>query len=162
VDPLDEANFVVVPHVLAPFPSSIASWVRPSLGDLAFAGMFNAGLFSLRRSESSRRFLETWADLCSAPGCFVQSLGGQTDQHSFNWVLCFADRVVVLKDPSYNVGYWNLHDRSVRWCGLDDGASEAWTVNGRPLSCFHFSGFSPEQPLSLSHFDHRYSMVLMF
>ena len=92
----------------------------------------------------------------------MKALGGQMEQNSFNWIFSFADDVHVLRDTAYNVAYWNLHDRSLRWEGLDGAvSSRRWTVDGRPLVCFHFSGFSPADPARISKHDSRYSAYLM-
>ncbi len=41
----------------------------------------------------------------------------------------------MLRDSAYNVAYWNLHDRSLKFVGLDDEEeSAAWSVDGRPSS----------------------------
>lgn len=160
LEELDRGEFVVTPHTFAPL--SEAPWERPSLGDLAHAGVFNAGLFGVRVTAGSKRFLDTWQDLVTRPGAFVPEYGGQMEQHSFNWVTCFADGVRVLRDPAYNVAYWNLHDRSVRCKGLDDEkAALSWTIDGQPLVAFHFSGFSPYLPYRLSKFDARKSLYIL-
>ncbi|MGB7051148.1 MAG: methyltransferase domain-containing protein [Acidimicrobiales bacterium] len=51
---------------------------------------------------------------------------------------------VIVRDPEYNVAYWNLHSRLFRWTG------ERYEVDGRPLAFFHFSGYSPDDPHRLS------------
>ena len=43
----------------------------------------------------------------------------------------------VVRDPEYNVAWWNLSTRTVSWDG------SGYLVNGRPLGFFHFSGYSP-------------------
>jgi glycosyltransferase involved in cell wall biosynthesis len=164
---LDEHDFVVTPHTLAPFPHPERFWERPSLGDLAFAGPFNAGLFGLRANARTAAFLEVWRQMVTEPGAFLFALGGQMEQNSFNWISCFADDVHVLRDAAYNVAYWNLHDRSVRWQGLDDEGTDgerkpSWTVDGRPLVTFHFSGYSPAgAPFAISRYDQRYSLYTL-
>src|SRR3954468_2636134 len=50
----------------------------------------------------------------------------------------------VLRDPGYNVAYWNLPTRRL----TRDG--DGYTVDGRPLRFFHYSGFDPAQPHKLS------------
>ncbi len=155
-------TFVVTPHTIAPFPEPHRFWERPSLGDLAYAGPMNAGIFGFRVCEKAFSFLETWTRLVTVPGAFMKALGGQMEQNSFNWIFSFADDVHVLRDTAYNVAYWNLHDRSLRWEGLDGAvSSRRWTVDGRPLVCFHFSGFSPADPARISKHDSRYSAYLM-
>jgi len=151
---LATSNFVVTPHTLAPLPRPDRFWERPSLGDLAFAGVMNAGMFAFRQGEQAAKFLDTWKWMVSAPGAFVGSQGGQTEQNAFNWLTCFADGVAVLRDASYNVAYWNLHDRSLRYWPADQGRPR-WTVNGKPLVAFHFSGFSREDRSRLSRYENR-------
>ena len=151
---------VVLPHIRAPLPNPERFWERPSLGDLAYAGVLNAGIFALSADEETRAFLDTWSDLVSQPGAFLPAMGGQWEQNSFNWIVSFLDGLHVLRDPAYNAAYWNLHDRSLRWKGLD-GDEDRWTVDGEPLVCFHFSGFKPDEPLTLSSHDKRYSLFHM-
>jgi glycosyltransferase involved in cell wall biosynthesis len=159
---LDEHDFVVTPHTLAPFPHPERFWERPSLGDLAFAGPFNAGLFGLRANSRTTAFIDVWQEMVTQPGAFLFALGGQMEQNAFNWISCFADDVHVLRDSAYNVAYWNLHDRSVRWEGLDDKERmSSWTVDGSPLVAFHFSGYSPAAPFSISRYDRRHSLYTL-
>ncbi|HEV7515466.1 MAG TPA: hypothetical protein VGR07_04130, partial [Thermoanaerobaculia bacterium] len=159
---LDDHDFVVTPHTLAPLPHPERFWERPTLGDLAHAGVLNAGIVGVRRSPGARAFLAVWQGLVTGPGAFLADLGAQMEQNSFNWITCFADDVHVLRDATYNVAYWNLHDRSLRYRGLDDPTADAaWTVDGRPLVAFHFSGFSPASPFAVSKHDRRYSPYLM-
>ena len=52
----------------------------------------------------------------------------------------------VLRDPGYNVAYWNAEFRQ-----LETTAGGQLTVNGdTPLRFFHFSGYSPRRPHLLS------------
>ena len=59
-----------------------------------------------------------------------------TDQRWVDFAPSFFDHFI-LKDPTYNVAYWNLHERDLEWT---DGR---YLVNGQPLTFFHFSGFVP-------------------
>jgi hypothetical protein len=125
-------DFVVTPHTLEPLPSA-EPWQRPTLGDLAGAGLMNAGLFSVRESAAARTFVDTWASLVVAPGAFLVDLGSQHEQNFFNWVVAFAEDVAICRDRATNVAYWNLHERPVRWCALDGGPEDRWTIDGQPL-----------------------------
>ncbi|MGN6868486.1 MAG: glycosyltransferase family 4 protein [Solirubrobacteraceae bacterium] len=53
-------------------------------------------------------------------------------------------RLHIVSDPGVNVGYWNLTERALERRG------DSYTVNGHPLRCFHFSGFDPARPYTLS------------
>jgi glycosyltransferase involved in cell wall biosynthesis len=153
---LEHSPFVVFPHTIAPLPQPELWWERPSLGDLAFAGVLNAGMFGIDLGDAGQRFLAQWRDLVCGLGAFQ---GGQTEQNSFNWVIAFADGVRVSRDTAYNVAYWNLHDRSLRCHGVglgDENAGPEFTVDGRPLVAFHFSGYDLDVPERLSSYDGRH------
>jgi glycosyltransferase involved in cell wall biosynthesis len=149
-----QSDFVVFPHTFAPMPRPELQWERPTLGQLAFAGVLNAGLFAFRVGEAAERFLATWRELVTQPGAFLESRGAQTEQNAFNWVVAFADDVRVLRDIAYNVAYWNLHERSLRWSATTPAGPE-FTVDGEPLVAFHFSGYLPDDPSRLSVGDQR-------
>ena len=70
-------------------------------------------------------------------------------QRWFDLAPGFVSDLAIVRDPEYNVAYWNLHDR--RMAHSDAG----YTVNDRPLAFFHFSGFDPEHPLILSRHQDR-------
>lgn len=154
----ERASFTVTPHTLSPILDGDA-WARPSLGDLQASGMMNAGLFVVRNTAEARRFLATWSGMVGAPGAFVDDLGPQHEQNSFNWLLAFSDDAAVCRDPTVNVAYWNLHERPLRWAALDGGASDQWLLDGAPIACFHFSGFTAGGA-RLSHHDQRHRLDL--
>jgi glycosyltransferase involved in cell wall biosynthesis len=49
------------------------------------------------------------------------------------------------------VAYWNLPQRRLEQAG------QGWTVDGAPLTFFHFSGFDPRKPTRLSKHDSRFA-----
>jgi len=55
----------------------------------------------------------------------------------------------VVRDPEFNVAYWNLHAHELEHDG------EHYTSDRRPLAFFHFSGFDPAVPHSLSRHQTR-------
>lgn len=142
------APFVATPHLTAPNGAGMRS--RPSMGDIATAGMLNGGLFLVRPEPSSAWFLDEWAGLCTEAGAFVEPLGRQSEQQSFNWVTSFVPGTAVFTDPRYNVAYWNLQERPIRWAGLD-GRRGGVELDGRPITCFHFSGYSPGGAVLSAH-----------
>ena len=155
---LDHHRFVVTPHVVAPFPRPDRHHEHPSMGDLAAAGIFNAGLYGFTPDVASLAFMEGWLQMVLAPGSFLFL---QAEQNAFNWLSAFGESIYVLRDTAYNVAYWNLHDRSVRWCGFDGGGEDSWQVDGSPLVAFHFSGLPFDRPAWLSVHDRRYSLYIL-
>ena len=61
----------------------------------------------------------------------------------------------LLKDPGYNVAYWNLHERPLT-CA--DGRIYARNL---PLRFFHFSGFDPRMPWLLSRHQGERPRILL-
>ena len=156
ISALDSFDFVVTPHMMTPLPHADRWWESPKIGDIAAAGVLNAGMFGLRTSPAAERFIATWRDLVESTDAF---LGAQTEQHSFNWLPCFSDSFHVLRDPAYNVAYWNLHERSLRLVESSvRGEGGEFTINGQPLVTFHFSGFDPSHPSRISRWDGRHTV----
>jgi glycosyltransferase involved in cell wall biosynthesis len=153
---LDTADLILLPHTISPLPRPEQFWLHPNNADLFNAGLMNAGCFAVNLANT-QNFLKTWEQMNFAPGAFYAPTGWQTDQQHLNWALVSDCRTAVFRDTAYNVAYWNLHERSLRWDALDGGLN-SWSVDGRPLVCFHFSGFDPTDPLRLSRHDQRYSI----
>ena len=77
-----------------------------------------------------------------------------TDQRWVDFVPSFFDHHI-LKDPGYNVAYWNLHGRDVTLDG------DRPLVDGVPLRFFHFSGFDSRRPWLLSKHQGERPRVLL-
>lgn len=135
-----DAPMVLTPHVTE--PSGAGTRALPSMGEIATAGMCNSGLFVARPAAATRRFLDQWADLCVQPGAFLERFRRQTEQQSFNWATSFVPGVTVHADRRCHVAYWNRQERPIRWAGLD-GRPGGAELDGRPIVCFHFSGYRP-------------------
>ena len=59
------------------------------------------------------------------------------------------------------MAYWNLVQRRLDLAKREDGAGreapgQGWTVDGAPLTFFHFSGFDPTNLARLSRHDPRF------
>jgi glycosyltransferase involved in cell wall biosynthesis len=150
---LADHDMVVTPHLFSPFPSQDA-WRTPTIGSVTAAGLLNAGLFALRATPDTERFVAEWGAQVVAPGAWLADLTYTTDQHLFNWALVSVPRVAICRDRCTNIAYWNLHERPLRWAQLDGGADDLWTLDDAPIVCFHFSGYEPGRG-RMSEFDQR-------
>jgi glycosyltransferase involved in cell wall biosynthesis len=159
LDALEQHDVVLVPHMLAPFRRPERFWIHPNNADVFNAGLINAGCFAMQLTHC-REFLRFWHDSNVAPGSFYNAAGGQTDQQYLNWALILLDRACILRDRSYNVAYWNLHDRQLRLI-ISEGGESRLEVDGGPLTCFHFSGYDLNDRLTLSRHDNRYSVYTL-
>jgi glycosyltransferase involved in cell wall biosynthesis len=155
---LETANIVLIPHMMALFPKPEEQWRHPNNADIFNSGLINAGCFGINL-DNSKEFLEFWHD-ANILHAWSPDEGRQTDQQFLNWALINCDNVHVLRDKSYNVAYWNLHERSLR-CNNPDSLELNFEVEGHPLTFFHFSGFDPNDTLTLSRHDQRYSVYTL-
>ncbi len=162
---LKTSDLVLIPHMMALFPKPEEQWRHPNNADIFNSGLINAGGFGIDIPRAAD-FLEFWRD-ANLAHAWAASEGRQTDQQFLNWALLFCENVHILRDKSYNVAYWNLHERSFRHVLRAAGESKgeagqpAFEVEGMPLAFFHFSGFDPTDTLTLSRHDQRYSVYTL-
>lgn len=145
---LDKNSIILTPHITQPINDS---W-EPTEKTFLLSGTYNLGFIGLRKSETSKKFLDWWAerlyDSClnrTEEGLFV-------DQKPIDLVPGFFEDTYILREPNYNVAYWNLQEREI---SLKNGT---YLVNGKPLIFYHFSGFIPEYPRQISKFQNRFAL----
>jgi hypothetical protein len=71
------------------------------------------------------------------------------DQRWLDLVPTLFEGVGITRDPGANVAYWNLAEREV---AIEDGQVR---VGRRPGRFFHFSGFDPERPATVTRYSSR-------
>ena len=131
-------GIVLTPHTMVPFPED---GYRLETADLLGAGAYNLGFVAV--GPHAGPFLDWWWSRTRRDAMSDPTRQMFTDQRSIDLVPSLFEHVV-LKDPSYNVAYWNLHGRDL----TADG--DRYLVDGRPLTFFHFSGFDHRAPWLLS------------
>jgi hypothetical protein len=143
---LDRAPIVLTPHLLKPIPMD---GLRPNEQDMLISGAYNLGFLAIRRSQDVDELLAWWATRLR-DGCRIDVPNGLfTDQKWIDLVPCYFASTAVLRDPTYNVAFWNLHERRLERRG------SAFFAEGRPIAFFHFSGFTPTIPSNLSRHQTR-------
>jgi glycosyltransferase involved in cell wall biosynthesis len=150
LQPLDdlaaERGVVLIPHNNEPIPPDGRA---PSQVDIMIAGVYNLGYVSLAPRREVDSLLEWWADRLLRD-CRVDPMWGYfVDQRWFDLVPGLLSEVAIVRDPQYDVAYWNLHTREL------DVSGGRYLVDGQPLRFFHFSGFDADHPLVLSRFQDR-------
>ena len=146
---LDQHSVVLTPHLLDPLDDSF----HPSEVDIMRAGTYNLGFIALARSGQWRELLHWWQQKLYE-GCIVEPERGYfVDQRWMDLVPGLFEQVFVLRDPGYNVAYWNFKTRDLQ------RANGGYTVNGHPLVFFHFSGFSARNPSPVSKHQDRFVMT---
>jgi glycosyltransferase involved in cell wall biosynthesis len=115
------------------------------LDDIANVGSFNLGFGIFHRS--ALEFVELWRDHVTINAVTAPNFGRFTDQRFMDFAPSLTN-VEVIRDPSYNVAYWNLSERSISKCG--DHNTAVFLINEIPLTFFHFSGLDESRPGSLT------------
>lgn len=140
-----ENHLLLTPHILGPLDDDR----RPSEREFLLAGIYNLGFLGIAFDNDTRSLLNWWRDRLYRACLNRVDLGLFVDQRWMDFAPAFLPRVKIIRDPGYNVAYWNLAHRFPR---QRDGR---WWVGDRPLRFFHFSGFMPENPESVSKHQDR-------
>ena len=140
------ASVVLTPHITSPVEDGLV----PNDHQMLQAGVFNLGFVAMRRSEESIKYSQWWGRRLTTMCVSDVANGLFTDQKWCDLAPCFLDNLSVLKDPGYNVAYWNLFQREIK--RSDEGQ---WIVNGAPLVFFHFSGVNVDKPTTVSKHQNR-------
>jgi hypothetical protein len=121
LDALDYYPIILTPHNFQPKPAVIRH------------GVFNAGLFALRKSPAANRFLKWWAHKLDT-SCYLDvDKGLNADQKWLDYVPQLFGGYI-FPHPGYNVGPWNLNERII---SISDTGT--FLVNSQPLKVFHYS-----------------------
>jgi hypothetical protein len=103
-------------------------------------GGYNGGFIAVKRDPDTEEFLDWW-DAVLENGCTFDPMNNiYVDQRWLDLFASSSSAVGVLRDPGFNVAYWNLHERK-----LEEKPSGIWYVNDQPLRFFHLSGFHRER-----------------
>lgn len=148
-DTLDRYNIVITPHTLTPIP---ADGFFPEEKLLFKSGVYNGGFFAINRSDESIAFLSWWKQQLRNDCLVDPSKGLYVDQMWLNLVPMYFDNVAVIKNPGYNIAYWNFHERYITI------NNQVFTVNNQyPLVFFHFSGYDFTKINIISKYQDRFT-----
>ena len=143
---LRENSVVVTPHLTEPMPRDGA---KPSERDILESGAYNLGFLGISARPEAYRLLDWWSERLETDCIVAPAQALFVDQRWIDFAPGLVESFHVLRDPGYNVAYWNLAGRDVQRVGA------GYEVNGRPLRFFHFSGFDPRVPDRLSKHQDR-------
>lgn len=129
---LDDYSIVITPHSNSPVQDDSF----PTDAMHIYTGVYNLGFIAVANTSVTEKFVLWWKrqlfNLClDSPevGVFV-------DQKWIDLVPAFFPQVYILRDLSYNVAYWNFHERTVV------RIVDSWIIKetGDLIVFFHFSG----------------------
>ncbi|MBJ7347946.1 MAG: hypothetical protein JHC87_05165 [Thermoleophilaceae bacterium] len=148
VDHLEEHPILLTPHILSGLP---ADGMSPSDLDIIKSGAYNTGFIGVRRSAQTNEMLDWWCGHTADKQPDAPNGQPTNDQIWAGLMPSLFPAAHILRDPSLNVAYWNLHERQLT---KRDGD---FYVGDQRLRFFHFSGFSPDSPSVLSKYSDRFS-----
>lgn len=145
---------VLTPHLLQP----LADDFHPDDIQILRTGVYNLGFGAFAKRPGARRFVEWWGKECET-NCVVDLENGLfVDQRLADYAPAFCDNALILRDPGYNVAYWNFKHRRVA------RTAEGWAAGdgregGAPLTFFHFSGVAPGDAGVFSKHQDRFTVA---
>lgn len=142
---LAESDALLTPHLTAPLEDGKI----PSERDILLSGVYNLGFLGIAFNERTLPFLDWWGRRLLVHCRSAVHEGLFVDQRWMDLAPSFLARAEIVRDPGCNAAYWNLAHRRL----APDGAG--WTVEGRPLRFFHFSGIDPARPELVSKYQDR-------
>jgi hypothetical protein len=145
---LESNDIVVTPHITIPINDD----KLPGENDFLNTGLYNLGFMAIRISPNSKKMISWWATRLKNKGYNEVKSGMFTDQIWINFVPLFFEKVKLFNNPGYNMAYWNMHERVI------NKKDNKFIVNDNcPLVFFHFSGFIPSKPDTISKYQNRYT-----
>ncbi|CAM3991043.1 glycosyltransferase family 4 protein [Kibdelosporangium persicum] len=132
-------EIVLTPRFLNPLPRDGR---EPTEAAILGEGMFDLGFLAV--SRGARGFLDFWAERLRQDAVIDTAVQMFADQRWADQIPTLF-RHTVIRDPGFNVAYWNLHERP-----LTVKADGTLLAGPAPVRFFHFSGYRPEDPWLLS------------
>ena len=148
---MDIHSMVITPHITSPYQDDL----HPNEMEINLAGVFNLGFIALANTPTSAAFLTWWQARLYDYGYMNPSLGMHVDQNWVNFAPVMFSDVFILRDPAYNIAYWNLHERGHRLRFQDD----TLYIDNRIATFFHFSGFDPDNINAISRHQNRFKLA---
>lgn len=145
---LETSDMVLTPHVL----HGIEDDRSPNERDFLLSGIYNLGFLGIANNPRSLEFLAWWQRRLHRECVHRVEQGLFVDQKWMDFAPAFLDAVDILRDPGYNVAYWNLVHRTLTRSG------DGYRVGGSPLRFFHFSGFQIDGIESISKYQDRFTL----
>ncbi len=141
---------LLTPHLLAPLvgPDRTARELQ-----VLRSGVYNGGFVAVSDSPTARRFLAWWQERLYLHCRHAIGEGMHFDQRWLDLVPALFEGVGIVRDPGCNVAYWNLPEREV---ATENGPVR---VAGQPVRFFHFSGFDPDEPATVTRYNRRLRMA---
>lgn len=141
---LNTNDIIITPHLIkAQIP------VNSVETNLLKTGIFNLGFIGLIFSENTVEFIKWWQERLKVYCYMDKKETFYVDQIWVNFVPALFDKVYILREPIYNMAWWNLSERK-----LIELNGEYYVNNSsHKLMFFHFSGYKPGSNKMIGRID---------
>lgn len=141
---LNTNDIIITPHLIkAQIP------INSVETNLLKTGIFNLGFIGLKFSENTVEFIKWWQERLKVYCYMDKKETFYVDQIWVNFVPALFDKVFILREPIYNMAWWNLSERK-----LIEINSEYYVNNSlHKLMFFHFSGYKPGSNKMIGRID---------
>ena len=107
---------------------------------LLLSGVYNAGVIGVTNRPEALQFTRWWERRVRTHCLEALHEGLHYDQRWLDLAPGYVSDFHVIRDPGFNVAYWNLGRATV---AVENGTP---CIDGDPLRLFHFSGFDRAHP----------------
>lgn len=146
---LTDKAVLLTPHLLEPVEDDAS----PGERDILFSGVFNLGFVAVSAAAEESGFLGWWGNRLRTSCVHDIKNGLFVDQRWLDLAPCYFDDIGIVREPQYNVAYWNVFQRKL------DRTPSGLTIDGSPVRFFHFSGLDLARPQELSRHQDRLLLV---
>ncbi len=145
---LDTYHAVLTPHVCQPIPDDNK---QPSMDACIRAGQFNLGFIGMSACPEIFTLLNWWQNVLVEKCLFSNAPTFFVDQFWAAAIPSLLEKTYILRDPAYNMAYWNIFQRKLE----SDG--DKWITDSGELRFFHFSGLNRQDLTKISVHQDRAS-----
>lgn len=143
LEKIEYYSIILTPHILNDLDGGVNE-----LNEYLKHGIFNLGFIALKNDCNSRKLLDWWSGKLM-DNCYYDIDNGMAwDQKWLDFVPVLCDSVYILKNPGYNVAFWNLHERII-----SKKNNEFYVTSNCKLVFYHFSHYRIERPEYVVYFD---------
>ena len=141
---LNTNDIIITPHLIkAQIP------INSVETNLLKTGIFNLGFIGLKFSENTVEFIKWWQERLKVYCYMDKKETFYVDQIWVNFVPALFDKVFILREPIYNMAWWNLSERKL----LELNGEYYVNNSSCKLMFFHFSGYKPGSNKMIGRID---------
>jgi len=131
---LEEHSVILTPHLIS--DEEDEDTVISKLDDFLQYGIYNLGFIAVKNDENGKRLIDWWAKELKSKCFLAPEKFLAWDQKWMDFAPALFDKVYILRDPGYNVAFWNIQKRFIR------NKNQEYFVNDiYPLVFYHFSHY---------------------